>query len=342
MKAIVVALSLVPLAFVLLGCGDQPGPSPPPPAPAGKIPDAEIPAGDGSVVHMPMLAFGTMTISNPGCTVASAVEQWLRLGGRHIDMSRMYKTTVDAGKGIKNSGVPRHELFLTTKVEGPIGMNESIAQIEDDLQKVGVDYFDLVLIHWPCPGPDAMKYFPNKCGSHGMDERLATWLGLVQLQQAKKVRAIGVSNYNQEQVEELTSAGFQPAVNQVQWHLGYHNDTFLDAMGKLGVRVEAWASLAGPTKSHNIPGVSLGDKRLKEVADRYKVSTAQVALQWSMNKGVTPVTATCNKEHAIGDLNANSFKLSGDDMTYLDKLTENASKAEDVRSPGSLGESVLV
>lgn len=339
MKGSVVALGLVPLALVLLGCGEQPGPSPPPPAPAGKIPDAEIPDGNGSVVHMPMLAFGTMTISNPGCTVASAVEQWLRLGGRHIDMSRIYNTTVDAGKGIKNSGVPRKEIFLTTKVEGPIGMNQTIAQIEEDLRKVGVDYFDLVLIHWPCPD---RKDFPNKCGSLGMDERLATWLGLVQLQQAKKVRAIGVSNYNQEQVEELTSAGFQPAVNQVQWHLGYHNDTFLDAMGKLGVRVEAWAPLAGPTKSHSIPGVSLDDKRLKEVADRYKVSTAQVALQWSLNKGVTPVTATCNKEHAISDLSANSFKLSSDDMTYLDKLTENASEADDVRSPASLGESVFV
>jgi len=342
MKAIAVALGLVPLAVVLLGCGEQPGPSPPPPAPAAKIPYTKIIAANGSVVFMPMLAFGTMTVSNPGCTVASAVEQWIRLGGRHIDMSKVYGTLVDAGKGIKASAVPRHELFLTTKVEGPIGINASIAQIEDDLQKVGVDYFDLVIIHWPCPGPDPMKYFPNKCGPLGKDERLETWLGLIKLQQAKKVRAIGLSNYNQEQVEELTSAGFHPAVNQVQWHLGYHNDTFLDEMGKLGVKVEAWASLAGPTKSHNIPGVSLGDKRLKQVADRYGVSTAQVELQWSMNKGVTPVTASCNKEHAIGDLNANTFNLTNEDMTYLDKLTENVTKADDVRLPESLSESVLV
>lgn len=340
MNAIAVALGLVPLAVVLLGCGEQPGPSPPPPAPAAKIPYAKINGADGSVVSMPMLAFGTMTVSNPGCTVASAVEQWIKLGGRHIDMSKAYGTLVDAGKGIKASGVPRHELFLTTKVEGPIGINASIAQIEDDLQEVGVDYFDLVIIHWPCPGGKSM--FPNKCGPLGKDERLETWLGLVKLQQAKKVRAIGLSNYLQEQVEELTSAGFHPAVNQVQWHLGYHNDTFLDEMGKLGVKVEAWASLAGPTKSHSIPGVSLGDKRLKQVADRYSVSTAQVALQWSMNKGVTPVTATCDKEHAIGDLNANTFKLTSEDMTYLDELTENATEAVDVRLTGSTSESVFV
>merc|ERR1712187_1051992 len=109
--------------------------------------------------------------------------------------------------------------------------------------------------------------------------------------------------------EELTQEGFHPAVNQVQWHLGYHNDTFLAEMGKLGVKVEAWAPLAGPTKSHSIPGVSVNDARLQAVASRYNASTAQVALQWSVKKGVTPVTATCVKEHAEGDLVAFDFDL---------------------------------
>merc|ERR1711879_171536 len=112
-------------------------------------------------------------------------------------------------------------------------------------------------------------------------------------------------------------------MGQVQWHLGYHNDTFLEEMHKLGVKVEAWASLAGPTKSHNIPGVSLGDERLKAVAARYNVSTAQVALQWSVRKGVTPVTATCVEDHAIADLEAFNFNLSSHDLSYLDSLKEN-------------------
>eukprot|EP00427_Karlodinium_veneficum_P065959 CAMPEP_0169317260 /NCGR_PEP_ID=MMETSP1017-20121227/6620_1 /TAXON_ID=342587 /ORGANISM="Karlodinium micrum, Strain CCMP2283" /LENGTH=242 /DNA_ID=CAMNT_0009411381 /DNA_START=33 /DNA_END=758 /DNA_ORIENTATION=- len=242
-----------------------------------------------------------MTVSNPGCTVESAVEQWLRLGGRHVDMSLVYKTEPNAGEGIKNSGVPRKDLFLTTKVEGPIGFNRTIDQVEQDLHLVGVDYFDLLLIHWPCPD---MADFPNKCGKVGKQERLDTWKGLEHLKLTGKVRAIGVSNFNQEQVEELTDAGYKPSVNQIQWHLGYHNDTFLDEMKKLGVKLEAWASLAGPTKSHNVPGISLGDLRLKTVANRYNASTAQVALQWSVKKGVTPVTATCKRDHAIDDLNA--------------------------------------
>jgi len=269
-----------------------------------------------------MLAFGTMTMSNKGCTVESAVEQWLRLGGRHIDMSLLYKTQPDAGQGIRASGIPRQELFLTTKVEGPIGYNQTIEQVVyEDLQQVGVDYFDLVLIHFPCKD---FADFPNKCGSKFKQERLDTWRGLEFLQRQGKVRAIGVSNFNQEQVLELTAAGYHPSVNQVQWHLGYHNDTFLEEMGKLGVKLEAWAPLAGPTKSHNIPGVSLADARLKAVARRYNASTAQVALQWSVQKGVTPVTATCVKDHAIGDLNAFNLNLSTQDMRYLDSLEEES------------------
>jgi diketogulonate reductase-like aldo/keto reductase len=273
-------------------------------------------------VSMPMLAFGTMTISNEGCTVQGAVEQWLRLGGRHIDMSLLYKTQPDAGRGINASGVPRKELFLTTKVEGPIGYKEAIDQVTNtDLAQVGVDYFDLVLIHFPCP---SFKDFPNKCGSKFKQERLETWRGLEQLKRTGKVRAIGVSNYNQEQLRELIDAGYRPAVNQLQWHLGYHNDTFLQEMTDLGVKMEAWASLAGPTKSHNIPGVSLGDARLKAVAKRYNASTAQVALQWSVRKGVTPVTATCVLEHAKGDLTAFDFNLSAEDISYLDSLKEES------------------
>mmetsp|Transcript_113000 Transcript_113000/g.205477 ORF Transcript_113000/g.205477 Transcript_113000/m.205477 type:complete len:277 (+) Transcript_113000:188-1018(+) len=271
---------------------------------------------------MPMLAFGTMTISNAGCSVQGAVEQWLRLGGRHIDMSLMYRTQPDAGKGIQASGVPRKDLFLTTKVEGPIGYDSAITQVVDiDMKQVGVDYFDLVLIHFPCL---SFKDFPNKCGSKLKQERLDTWHGLEYLKRTGKVRAIGVSNYNQEQLQELTDAGFHPAVNQVQWHLGYHNDTLLKEMQTLGIKMEAWAPLAGPTKSHDIPGVSLGDPRLKAVASRYKASTAQVALQWSVRKGVTPVTATCVEDHAKGDLAAFDFDLSGKDIDYLDSLTEES------------------
>lgn len=276
-------------------------------------------------VSMPMLAFGTMTVSNLGCTVDKAVEQWIRLGGRHIDMSLLYTTQPQAGQGIKASGVSRKDLFLTTKVEGPIGYNKTIYQVtKQDLFQVGVDHFDLLLMHWPCPDH---KDFPNKCGPAHKDERLDTWRALEDLKSSNVTRAIGVSNFNEEQVQQLIDAGYQPAVNQVQLHLGYHNETFLAAMRRLGVKVEAWAPLSGPTKSQSIPGVSLGDPRLKAVADFYNVSTAQVVLQWHVKKGITPVTATCNRDHAIGDLAAFDFDLSSYHMSYLDSLDGSSASA---------------
>jgi len=314
-KAVIAASAFLAIAAILSGCGGGSGGVTPSDV---SVPEEVIAPG----VSMPMLAFGTMTMSNAGCSVSGAVEQWLRLGGRHVDMSLVYKTQPDAGKGIKDSGIPRKELFLTTKIEGPIGYNKTFEQVmSTDLAQVGVDYFDLLLMHWPCPDH---KDFPNKCGAAGKEERLDTWRGLEELRRRGKARAIGVSNFNEEQVRQLTDAGYKPAVNQVQWHLGYHNDTFLEAMCLLGVKVEAWAPLAGPTKSHNIPGVSLGDPRLKAVASRYNASAAQVALRWSMAKGVTPVTATCVKDHAIADLGAGSFNLSKKDVTYLDSLQESA------------------
>eukprot|EP00931_Biecheleriopsis_adriatica_P107931 TRINITY_DN82274_c0_g1_i1.p1 TRINITY_DN82274_c0_g1~~TRINITY_DN82274_c0_g1_i1.p1 ORF type:complete len:319 (-),score=56.87 TRINITY_DN82274_c0_g1_i1:73-1029(-) len=313
---IVIALApvLVAISLTLLGCGDPAKKS------SVNVPTAVIAPN----VSMPMIAFGTMTMSNKGCAVKDAVQQWLQLGGRHVDMSLLYKTLPDAGAGIKASGLPRNELFLTTKIEGPIGYNKTIDQIRNDLESVGVDYFDLLLIHWPCPN---FSDFPNKCGARGREERLDTWRGLEFLKSEKKVRALGISNYNQEQVQELLDAGFQPAVNQIQWHLGYHNDTFNEEMKRMGVHLEAWASLAGPTESHNIPGVGLGDERLKAVAKKYNASTAQVALQWSVKKGVTPVTASCSKDHVIGDLNAFEVNLSDADMKYLDSLEENSTMA---------------
>merc|ERR1712232_1043802 len=132
------------------------------------------------------------------------------------------------------------------------------------------------------------------------------------LKKAGKIRAAGVSNYDIEQVEEIIEAtGSAPAVNQVEWHLGYHNETLLAGMKRYNVTLEAWASLAGPTASlAGHAGISLGDARLKALAQGHNVSTAQVALRWSAHKGVVPVTATCDKGHAFGDLSTFSFDLT--------------------------------
>ncbi|CAK9072948.1 unnamed protein product [Durusdinium trenchii] len=208
------------------------------------------------------------------------------------------------------------EIFLTTKIPGPIGRNATHQMIlTETLPKLGMDYVDLVLIHYPCAD---LKDFPNKCGAAQHAERLDTWRGLQELRSAGKIRAIGVSNYNAEQVEEVIQEFKEvPAVNQVQFHLAYHNETLL----KSGVRLEAWASLAGPTASYQqVPSISLTDPRLMALAQRYGVSSAQVELRWETQKGVVPITATCTKAHVLGDLDIFNFTLSAQDMEYLDRL----------------------
>jgi len=266
-------------------------------------------------VEMPMIAFGTARTSLTSCSVQDGVEQWLRLGGRHIDTADDYGTQPDVGRALKASGVPREELFVTTKIPGPIGRaNVTDKILHTALPQLGVDYIDLVLVHFPC------KNFMG-CGSQEAAERLDTWEGLRELRRRGKIRAVGVSNYDVEQVEEIAKKFSEyPAVNQVQYHLAYHNDTLLRHMKAVGTVLEAWASLGGPTVHGRTPTISLGDPRLKKVAERYNASTAQVVFRWETQKGVVPVTATCSEEHAISDLGAFFFKLEDADITLLDAL----------------------
>mmetsp|Transcript_83637 Transcript_83637/g.240349 ORF Transcript_83637/g.240349 Transcript_83637/m.240349 type:complete len:310 (+) Transcript_83637:65-994(+) len=271
-------------------------------------------------VEMPMIAFGTANSSFKGeCTVQAGTEQWLKLGGRHIDTAWDYNTQLDVGRALKASGIPRGEVFITTKLPGPIGKDKVLELFtKESLPQLGIEYVDLLLIHFPCHHQD----FPNKCGEHLKEERLDTWKGLMELKEKKLIRAAGVSNYLLEQVEEIVEAtGSAPAVNQVEWHLGYHNETLLAGMKKLGVTLEAWSPLAGPTAGlAGHPGVSLSDKHLKALALKHNVSTAQVAFGWSVRKGVVPVTATCSEAHALGDLATFGFDLEDEEIATLDSL----------------------
>merc|ERR1712232_195169 len=141
-------------------------------------------------------------------------------------------TQADIGRALRATAVPRHQIFITTKVSGPIGKQATIDAIRKTaLAELGVDYIDLVLIHFPC-----VEYQdgPDKCGSKDQVQRLETWAGLMQLKKEGTIRAAGVSNFNTEHVADIIAAGGQPAVNQVEWHLGYHNETLLANMSRLG------------------------------------------------------------------------------------------------------------
>lgn len=252
-----------------------------------------------------------------------AVEQWIRNGGRHLDTAQdatYFGGQAAVGAAIKASGVSRKELFLTTKLPGPVGKQQAINTIKNTaLKQLGVDYIDLVLIHYPCK---EVWLFPNLCGASEKAARLDTWQGLLELKKQGIVRAIGISNYNLVQFAEFHDAGVElPSVNQVQFHLGYHDEKLLQTMEASKVSLMAWGSLDGKTPAeHHTPGVPLSDPRLKAVAAKYNISTAQTVLRWDQAKGVTPVTFTCNEAHAQQDLGAFGGSLEAADVAHLDSL----------------------
>jgi len=311
MRVIAVVLGLLPLTICLFGCGGGGGDKPTPRV--VNVPNVKIFPN----VSMPMLAFGTAKTSLSDCSVQKGVEQWLDLGGRHIDTADDYGTQPDVGRALKSTAVPRKDIFITTKIPGPIGKANVIDKIlKTALPQLGLDYIDLVLIHFPCLNTSA------PCtAKDDVAERKDTYEGLLELRKQGKIRAIGVSNYNADQVEEIgTNFNEYPAVNQVQYHLASHDDELLKRMKEVGTVLEAWASLGGPTVHGRKPTISLGDSRLKAVADRYNASTAQLVFRWETQKGVVPVTATCSPEHAIGDLGAFFFDLTDADVWQLDAM----------------------
>jgi len=288
------------------------------------IPSVTIAPG----VEMPMMAFGTAPSSGFECTIQAAVEQFLALGGRHIDTADGYGTQPDVGNALRNSSVPREEVFITTKVLGPIGRQQVIDKINGTaLSELGVDYIDLVLIHFPCE-----VGHPDDCGDDAdfAQKRFDTWAGLLDLQQAGVIRAAGVSNWNAKHVLDIVDAGLgTPAVNQVERHLGFHDEDFYTEMTSANVTIMAWSALSGSTSQlYGHPGVSLRDPRLKHIAEPYNVSTAEVALRWSTQKGVVPVTSTCTGSHVLSDLASFSLTLTDEDLASLDAMEPTNSSKE--------------
>lgn len=277
-------------------------------------------------VTMPMMILGTSvpdmkTYDN--CPIQDAVEKWFKVGGRHVltCLGKCYASEPQIGRAWKASGLPRKDIFITTMLPEPEARLETIHNILNvSLRNLEVDYIDLVLIKRACVFNGGPEY-PDMCGSDTKALRLATWEGLMELRRMGKIRAAGVSNYNAEHVAEILALGEKPAVNQVEWHLGFHDDALLATMKSWNITIQGYGALSGPTATFwGNAGVHLHDPRVVEVAQRYNVSPAQLVLQWMISKGIAPITATCDESHAMQDLSAFGFALTAQDAEYLDSL----------------------
>lgn len=249
-------------------------------------------------VKMPWLGLGVWQVSE-GNDVENSVKAAIKAGYRSIDTAAIYKNEEGVGKAIKESGVPREELFITTKVwNADQGYETTLAAFEESRKKLGLEYFDLYLIHWPVKG----KY-------------TETWKALEKLYSDGLVRAIGVSNFHVHHLEDiLADCKVKPMVNQVEYHPLLTQDELLTFCKKNEIQMEAWSPL--------MQG-NLDLPLLHELAQKYGKSPAQIVLRWDLQNGVVTIPKSITESRIIENSNVFDFELSSDDMERISGLNQN-------------------
>ncbi|MGM9886933.1 MULTISPECIES: aldo/keto reductase [unclassified Lactococcus] len=261
-------------------------------------------------VKIPQVGFGTWQ-SKDGDEAYNAVKVALEAGYRHIDTAAVYGNEVSVGQAIADSGIPRDELFITTKLWG-VGTTEDAAKaLDDSLQKLGLDYVDLYLIHWPNP-----KAFRPDFESRNA----AVWKAMEAALEAGKTRAIGVSNFHRHHLDKLLkTAKVVPAVNQIMVNPSDQQREIVSYDVKHNILTEAYSPL-GTGRIFEI-------EELKALAEKYNKTVAQVVLRWSLHKGYLPLPKSVTPERIIENTQLFDFKLSVEDIAFIDGLHGKAGLA---------------
>lgn len=269
-------------------------------------------------VSIPELGFGTWQTPN-GDVAVSAVKKALEVGYRHIDTAQGYKNEDSVGQAIKESGIPREEIFLTTKL-----WNENhsydlvLSSFEESLKKLQTDYIDLFLIHWPNP----VKFRDNWQSANA-----ETWRAMEELYQAGKIKAIGVSNFLPHHFEELKkTATIFPMVNQIFLAPGELQKEVVSYCQEHNVLLEAYSPL-GTGKIFDVP-------EMQELSDKYGKTIAQIAIRWSLQHGFLPLPKSVTPSRIEENLAVFDFELSDEDMQRIDQLDGVVGKATNPDTTG--------
>ncbi len=261
-------------------------------------------------VEMPLEGFGVFQVPDPA-VCEQAVLDAIATGYRLIDTAAAYMNEEAVGKAIAKCGVPREELFITTKLwVQDASCQGAKAAIETSLQKLGLSYIDLYLIHQP------------------MGDCIGAWHAMEEAYKAGKLRAIGVCNFYPNRLADLCeSVEIKPAVNQVELHPFFQQENALALMREYGVHPEAWGPFA--EGSHGI----FTHPVLTEIGRKYGKSAAQVALRWNVQRGVTVIPKSVHSERMEQNLDIWDFQLSGEDMAEIAKLDIGHSEIVDHSDP---------
>ena len=249
-------------------------------------------------VKIPSIGFGTYKLGDYDDTINS-VKNAIKMGYRQIDTAAFYKNEEAVGLGIKESKVAREDIFLVTKLwNDNHGYENTMKSFNDSIKKLGVDYLDLYLVHWP-----------NKLNSE-------TWRAFEDLYKMGKVKAIGVCNFKEGHIEELKKiANIMPMVNQIEVHPYRTQKNIISYCKDNNIQVVAW----GPIMRGRI----FSDPIMIKLSDKYNKSIPQITLRWHLQNGIIPIPKSSNIERIKSNLDIFDFEISDEDMNLINKLNKD-------------------
>ncbi|HOT15602.1 MAG TPA: aldo/keto reductase [Bacteroidales bacterium] len=250
-------------------------------------------------VSMPYLGLGVYKMEN-NQEVQSSIDFALKHGYRLIDTAALYYNESGVGHSIRNSGIARDQIFVTTKVwNSNQGYDSTLRAFDESIAKLKLDYIDLYLIHWPVK-----------------DKYKETWRALEKIYAEKRVHAIGISNFLEHHIKDLfNSAHIKPMVNQIEFHPRLVQQPLLDFCQKEQIVIQSWSPL--------MQGKYSQITELSAIAEKYQKTVPQIILRWNLQKGVATIPKSSNPQRIIENANIFDFAISAQDMAFIDNLDKH-------------------
>lgn len=261
-------------------------------------------------ILMPGIGFGTWKIKDYN-QVIDVVKNAIEVGYRHIDTASVYGNEEAIGIALKESCVPREDIFVTTKLWNSVrGYNETICAFNESLKKLQLEYIDLYLIHWPSPLEFRDCY---------QEKNIETYQALEKLYSQGKIKAIGVSNFLKHHIEELKNFVSIPiAVNQIEFHPYYYDQETIEYCKQNDIIIEAYSPLGR--------GEILKDNTIADIAKKYNKSPAQICIRYAIDNQIVPLPKTISKQRMIENLNVFDFNLMKEDIDKIRNLSKDDKK----------------